>query len=99
MIRVLVVILALVLSSLACDRTVPETTPARIPEASKTATVYVPETPTPYPTYTRQPEIEVTVLVEVTRVFTVTKIIYWPVTITPTPTDTPTPSGEQKNGS
>ena len=94
--RLLIVILALVLASLACERTVPETTPARIPEPSKTATIQAQNTQTPYPTYTRQPEIKVTVLVEVevTRFFTVTKIIYWPVTITPTPTDTPTPSGE-----
>ena len=90
MIRVFVVILALVLASLACERTVPETTPARIPEASKTATVYVPETQTPYPTYTRQPEIKVTVLVTTTQIFTVTQIRYWPVTVTPTLTPTET---------
>ena len=93
MARLFIVILALVLASLACERTVPETTPARIPEASKTATVYVPETRTPHPTYTEIPQIRATVLVTVTQVVTVTRIINVPVTVTftPTPTETQAP--------
>ena len=90
MARLFIVILALILASLACERTVPETTPARIPEASKTATIQAQNTQTPYPTYTEIPQIRATVLVTVTQVVTVTRIIYWPVTVTPTPTPTET---------
>ena len=90
--RVILVILALILASLACERAVAETTPARIPEASKTATVYMPETQTPYPTYTEKPEVVVTVLVTVEVTREVTRIRYWPVTVTPTPTETQTPT-------